>query len=962
MCLKTVTIPHTAAAQTAVQYGMSNISLFLILLAPFAGIFAVSVAAKLSRSLGAWAAGASMAAGLLAALQLAPQVFSGSVVLWRVGWLPAWGLDFALRLDGLGLLFVVLILGIGLLIILYAAYYMPQTDNLGRFYIALLGFAGGMLGIVLAENILLMVVFWEVTSLTSFLLIAYKYADVEARIAARLSLAMTGGGGLALLTGALLLGHVAGSYDFSVIEDRAALVRDDALYPVILILFLLGAFTKSAQFPFHVWLPHAMAAPTPVSAYLHSATMVKAGVFLLARMYPILSGTELWFVIVSTTGAITFVYGAYIALLKHDLKGLLAYSTISHLGLITLLFGLDTPLAAVAGVFHIINHAIFKASLFMAAGIIDHETGTRDMRRMAGLFKVMPRTAILGILAAASMAGVPLLNGFLSKEMFFTATVAHPSFENAIYLLPAFATIAGMLSVAYSVRFVHDVFFDGPVKETPKVPHEPPVWMRLPIEVLVGLVLIVGFLPQLSVGPILHAAAEAVLPGPVPEIKLAVWHGLNLPLVMTILAFGLGILQFGRRQKLYALRDRYAFAVTSPVAFERFYRAAAKLSTALLAFADIRSLQRYLVGFFSFTVVAGVWAWVRNDLAGGGATVLSGPLPILVVDATAVFAAATLVFAALGTVVFRHHRLQALIYMSVAGTVVSLAFLRFHAPDLAMTQLSVEVVTIVLLLMCLRYLPERSERQSTAGRRWRDGLLATAAGTGVAALTYAMLTRPYETIAAYHMANAKPLGGGTNVVNVILVDFRGYDTLGEITVLAMAALGLHALLSGTRMQGPGGPTLASADRYPIMLAELMRPLLPLSLAVAAYIFLRGHNLPGGGFIAGLVAAVALVLQYVAQGTDFADQRLRINTVRLLGIGLGIATLTGVASFAFGYPFLTSTHGYVTPPVIDKFELASAMAFDLGVFLVVIGTVLLALTEVAGLRRAEDIAASAKGDA
>ncbi len=920
----------------------------LILLAPFLGVPLTAFAARLSRTAAAWAAGAAMAAGLVAAMALAPEVFARNVVHWRVSWLPEWGLDFALRFDGLGLLFTLLILGIGILIVLYAAYYLPEKDRLGRFYAALLGFAGGMLGIVLAENMLLMVVFWEVTSLTSFLLIAYKYAEVEARISARMALAVTGAGGLALLAGVLLLGSVAGSFEFSVVLERGASVRADPLYPVILVLFLLGAFTKSAQFPFHIWLPHAMAAPTPVSAYLHSATMVKAGVFLLARMYPVLSGTELWFLIVGTTGAITFVYGAYIALLKHDLKGLLAYSTVSHLGLITLLFGLDTPLSAVAAVFHIINHAIFKASLFMAAGIIDHETGTRDMRRMGGLFKAMPRTAILGILAAGSMAGVPLLNGFLSKEMFFTAAVAHPLFDGAFfYVLPVFATIAGMLSVAYSVRFVHDVFFDGPAKDLPKTPHEPPGWMRLPVEVLVALVLIVGFLPQLSVGPILKVAADAVLPGAVPEIKLAVWHGFNMPLAMTIIAFGLGLFQFSRRHRLYLLQQRYAWALTSPVAFERFYRGATRIATAITEIFDGRSLQRNLLLLFAFILLMGVVAWV-----GAPGSALSGQMAITPVDAASAAAVAALMFGTFCTVLYRHQRVMALICMSVAGLVVSLAFLRFQAPDLALTQLSVEVVTIVLLLMCLRYLPVSSPYRSPPARRTRDAVVAVSAGGGVAALSFAMLTRPYDTISAYHMANSKPGGGGTNVVNVILVDFRGFDTLGEITVLALAALGLHAMLSGTRMTAHAPPLEFKRDRFPIMLQELMRPLLPLALAVAVYIFLRGHNLPGGGFIAGLVAAVALLLQYVASGSDFASERLRVDYVRLLGAGLGIATLTGIASMVLGYPFLTSTHGYVHPPVIDKFELASAMAFDLGVFLVVIGTVLLALSQLSDLRRNE----------
>ena len=336
-----------------------------------------------------------------------------------------------------------------------------------------------MLGVVLAENLLFMLAFWEVTSLASFLLIGYKYEYHDSRIAARMALAVTGGGGLALLAGLLLLGHIAGSFELSVVLARGDLVRAHPLYAPALVLILLGAFTKSAQFPFHFWLPHAMAAPTPVSAYLHSATMVKAGVFLLARLYPVLAGSDLWFVLVAGTGAVTLVYGAYIALLKDDFKGLLAYSTISHLGLITLLLGLDTPLTAVAALFHVINHAVFKASLFMAAGIIDHECGTRDMRLINGLYRYMPWTATLSIVAAgAPWPAMPLLNGFLSKEMFFAESIGHPAFDGAArYLLPVFATVAGALAVACSTRFVHDVFFNGEPRELPRQPSEPPRWM-----------------------------------------------------------------------------------------------------------------------------------------------------------------------------------------------------------------------------------------------------------------------------------------------------------------------------------------------------------------------------------------------------------------------------------------------------------------------------------------------------
>jgi len=922
--------------------------LALILLAPFVAVPVVVILQQYRRSAAAWAAGAAMVAGLVLAAPMVPAVLAGETLTLTVPWLPQWGLNFALRLDGLGLLFVLLILGIGVLIVLYAAYYLPEKDRLGRFYAMLLAFAGGMLGVVLAENLILMVVFWEITSLTSFLLIAYKYEARDARIAARMAMAVTGGGGLALLAGVLLIGHIVGSYELSDVLASGDALRDHWLYPVVLALVLLGAFTKSGQFPFHFWLPNAMAAPTPVSAYLHSATMVKAGVFLLARLYPVLSGTDLWLVLVGGTGAVTFVYGAYIALLKDDLKGLLAYSTISHLGLITLLFGLNTQMTAVAAVFHIMNHAIFKASLFIAAGIIDHETGTRDMRRMGGLFKYMPWTGALAIVAAGSMAGVPLLNGFLSKEMFFTETIGHPAFVGSTrYLLPIFATIAGALSVAYSARFVHEVFFNGEPTDLPRTPHEPPRWMRLPVEILVALVLLVGLLPQFSVGTILASASGAVLQGEVPAFKLAVWHGFNLPLVMSVAALGGGLIHYSRRHHLFDLHYRYLPRVASAVAFERVYLIAMNAAIRLMALADNRSLPRYLALFFGFTLALGVWAW-----AGAPATSLSGPQPWMAADILSIAALVALAIGAAGTVMLHRRRLTAVIFMSLVGLVVSLAFLRFAAPDLALTQLSVEVVTIVLLLLALRYMPDTAPAESGGLRRARDAMLATLGGLGAGALTYAMLTRPFDTISAYHVANSVPGGGGTNVVNVILVDFRGFDTLGEIAVLAMAGLGLHALLDGLRLVPHTNAVRRESDQHPVMLAMLMRPLLPLAIAVSVYIFLRGHNLPGGGFIAGLITAVALMLQYLAGGIDFAQARLRLDYARVAGIGLGIAALTGLGSWLFGRPFLTSAHGYVHPPLIDKFELATAMAFDLGVYLVVVGAVLLALTEIGMLSRRE----------
>jgi len=360
-------------------------------------------------------------------------------------------------MDGFAWLFCMLVLGIGALVVLYARYYMSASDPVPRFFSFFLAFMGAMMGVVLSGNLIQMVLFWELTSLFSFLLIGYWHHRRDARRGARMALTVTGAGGLCLLAGVLVLGRITGSYELDKVLASGDLIRAHSLYPVALTLILLGAFTKSAQFPFHFWLPRAMAAPTPVSAYLHSATMVKLGVFLMARLWPVLSGTEQWFWMVGGAGAITLLLGGFIAMFQRDLKALLAYSTISHLGLITLLLGLNSPLAAVAAVFHVMNHATFKASLFMAAGIIDHETGTRDIRKLSGLMRLMPITGTLAIIASASMAGVPLLNGFLSKEMFFAETVFIQATPWVDFSLPLIATVAGIFSVAYSARFVFDV-------------------------------------------------------------------------------------------------------------------------------------------------------------------------------------------------------------------------------------------------------------------------------------------------------------------------------------------------------------------------------------------------------------------------------------------------------------------------------------------------------------------------
>ena len=919
-------------------------SLPLVVFLPFLGALAAPLFAQGGRTAIAIASSVPAIIGLVALFPHWETIAAGGTVLHSYEWLPAIGLSFSFRLDGLALLFALLILIIGLLIILYARYYLKKHENIGKFYALLLCFKGSMLGIVLSGNLLLMMIFWELTSLTSFLLISFWNHKQGARRGARMALAVTGGGGLALLAGILIIGNIVGSFELDAVLAAGDQIKAHAMYPVALTLVLLGAFTKSAQFPFHFWLPHAMEAPTPVSAYLHSATMVKAGVFLMARLYPALAGTEQWFYMVSFTGMATLLLGAYIAMFKHDLKGLLAYSTVSHLGLITLLFGMGTKLAAVAAVFHIINHATFKASLFMAAGIIDHETGTRDMRRINGLWRYMPHTATLAMVAASSMAGVPLLNGFLSKEMFFAESLQLNLPGILAWLPPIVATLAGIFAVAYSARFIHDVFFNGkPVNLPVYPPHEPPRYMKIPVEILVFACLMVGMFPAFSVGPLLYSASFATLGGEVPDYKLALMHGFNLPLMMSIAAFVGGLIMYTQRHKFFAFHARFR-EIDEKAVFASVVSRIVDQAHRFTANVENGSLQRY-----GMLLVVSVIAVAAVPLARLG--VFVGENGLSPVDWPTAIAAAILIVSALATAFCHRERFMALVLLSVVGLIVALGFARFSAPDLAMTQLSVEVVTIVLLMLALYYMPSWTPRDSLAGRRLRDVVLAAITGIGMTLVTLAMLTQPFSSISEFFLENSKSGGGGTNVVNVILVDFRGLDTLGEITVLAIAALGIYALLKDTVLTPPPSDGQGHAwtrDAHPLMLKQLARPLLPLALMVSAYIFLRGHNLPGGGFIAGLVTSVALVVQYIACGMIPTQDRIRFKYHNVIGLGLLFATIAGAGSFAFGYPFLTSTFEYLKWPVVGKFEVASALIFDLGVYLAVIGATLLALVSIGRL--------------
>ena len=957
--------------------------LVYLLLLPFAGSLLAALMPTHARTAAAgWAALVSLAALVWVAL-LFPTLQTGQVLHEEYRWIPSAGINFSVRMDGFAWMFAMLVTGIGLLVALYARYYMSKNDPVPRFFSFFLAFMGAMLGVVLSGNVVQLVFFWELTSLFSFMLIGYWYHRKEARRGARMALTVTGAGGLAMLAGMLMLGHIAGSYQLDVILGAGERIRAHPLYTPMLVLLLLGAFTKSAQFPFHFWLPRAMAAPTPVSAYLHSATMVKAGVFLLARLWPALSGTEQWFWLVGGAGVVTLVLGAYFAMFQNDLKGLLAYSTISHLGLITLLLGLNRDLAAVAAVFHIMNHATFKASLFMAAGIIDHETGTRDMRRLSGLWKAMPITGTLAFVASAAMAGVPLMNGFLSKEMFFAETVDLSSTPLLDYGLPVAATLAGIFAVVYSMRFSVGVFLGPPARQLPLEPHEPVRWMRVPIEILVLLCIVVGIFPQWSIGPALDVAARPVVGGAMPPFSLAIWHGFNKPLVMSLIALGGGIaLYLLLRRGVVAGRFKHAplLGLNGQRLFESTLYGLDRASRWALAVLSTYRLQpQMLLMVLAAIVFASVALWA-GGISWGDRPRVPGNLEfalLWVLGCVAALAAANQA---------KFHRLAALILLGAVGLAVSLTFLWFSAPDLALTQLTVEVVTTVLFLLGLRWLPKRRPEEAehlglrVRARRARDLVVSLVAGGGMAVLAYAMMTRPApQSISPFFIDRSLPEGGGTNVVNVMLVDFRAFDTMGEITVLGIVGLTVYALLRRFRppremaalppQQRAVPPDLVSdlinprtaqdtALGYMMVPAVLVRLLLPIAVVIALYFFMRGHNLPGGGFVAGLCVAIAFLTQYIVAGTYWVEAHLQLKVIRWIALGMLAAVATGLGSLWFGYPFLTSHTAHVTLPGLGEVYFASAMLFDVGVFAVVVGATLLILTALAhqsvrGHRRAPE---------
>jgi multicomponent Na+:H+ antiporter subunit A len=854
-------------------------------------------------------------------------VSDGAVLSERYSWVPAMGADIALRLDGLSLLFVLLISGIGALVLIYAGGYLKGDEHLGRLYAFLLLFMASMLGLVLSDNLLALFVFWELTTVSSYLLIGYKHRYEKARKAALQGLLVTGAGGLAMLAGFVLLGMTGGSFDITTLGAQAATIQAHPLYGAILALVLLGAFTKSAQFPFHFWLPGAMEAPSPVSAYLHSATMVKAGVFLLARLSPLLGGTAAWSTALIAAGSATLLVGYGLAVLHSDLKRILAYTTVAALGTLVLLLGIGGADAYKAAMAFLLAHALYKGALFMAAGTVDHEAGTRNIRQLGGLRRAMPLTATATTLAALSMAGVPLLFGFVGKELLYKAALVQPA-------LIALVVFANVLGVVASGLVAWRVFF-GPVGNPPGTPHEAPPALWLGPLVLALLSIVTGVLPWLADG-LVGAAASAVAGAPL-DAKLVLWPGIEgangIALALSALTLVLGA-------AAYFLRgDRLANWIGAGLRYgpERAYDASLDATVALARW-QTRVLQNgRLRAYLTLTLItlvalAGATIWLRVPFG----------LPALTAPRVYEVALALLMIAGTVGMVRAGSRMAAVLSLGVVGYSMALVFLLYGGPDLAVTQFAIETLGVALFALVIYRLP-RYRLLSTPGGQVRDILLAGASGLLFSLLALAAIgARADSRLTPFFAENSLALAYGRNVVNVILVDFRGFDTLGEITVLGIAAIGIYALISMRPVDEPEQPqpqraSAPAGGAGSLILSAAVRLLLPLLLVFSVFLLIRGHNAPGGGFAGGLVAAASFVLYALADGVARARRALPLSERTFIPIGLAIALASALLSLMQGQPFMTGLWLPAPLPVLGK--IGTPVIFDVGVYFLVFGMAL-----------------------
>lgn len=746
-------------------------------------------------------------------------ISKGEVYLSTINWIPSYDINFTMYMDGLSLIFSLLIAGIGALVILYSIYYLSKKrEALHNFYIYLMLFMGAMLGLVFSDNIYVLYVFWEITSISSFLLIAYWYERENSRYGAQKSMLITIFGGFSLLAGLIMLSLMADTTSIRELISYANTIQSHDLFIPAMIFLLLGAFTKSAQFPFSIWLPSAMEAPTPISAYLHSATMVKAGIYLVARVTPIFGGTVEWFWIVTAVGIITLFYGSINAVKQTDLKALLAYSTISQLGLILSLFGLGSAglykdfgteeaslyaFATFAGIFHLVNHSTFKGSLFMVVGIIDHETGTRDIRKLGGIMHLMPISFTLTVIGGLSMAGLPPFNGFLSKEMFFTSVVR--AIEMDIFhmeflgiAIPIIAWIASVFTFVYCMILIFKTFRrKNSTNKLDKEIHEAPLGLLISPVILAILVITFYFIPNHLADNLLKPAFVSVMPAlthTAEEIHISAWHGFNVELMMTIGVVLLGTILYLLLRKWYKLYRYYPQTLTLNNFYQLGLNYSERISNLVTKLYMTGYVRDYLVYIFAFLI-----------LITGGTFLYFHEMAIETTnDAPVNFFEVMLMLALIisaGTVLFTKSRVTSIVSVGALGFLVSLLFVLFRAPDLALTQLVVETVTTVLFLLCLYHLPKLKKEIRRIRFKLVNGVISLGVGIVVTLVALAANgSNTFDSISEYYK-DSYDLAGAKNIVNAILVDFRGMDTLLEIIVLTIAGIGVYTLIKVKNMGG-----------------------------------------------------------------------------------------------------------------------------------------------------------------
>lgn len=847
-----------------------------------------------------------------------------------VPWMPTLGIDLALRLDGLGLLFALLVLLVGAAVMAYSARYLPAGRH-GSFYALMALFAASMLLLVLSDDVVVMFVAWEATTLCSFFLISRS--GEGAREPAIRTLLVTALGGLALLSAVVTMAVVTGTTRLSAILTDEVWSRDATVAGVVAALLALAALTKSAQFPFQAWLPDSMVAITPVSAYLHAAAMVKAGIYLLLRFSPALSGQVVWSTLLITAGLVTSVIGAVSALRRHDLKELLAYSTMSQLGLLVAMIGVGTPAALTAAVVHTVAHALFKSALFMLAGVIDHQAGTRDIRRLANLRGRMPVTFALTVVAAASMAGVPPLLGFLSKESLLDAFWYAPGPALLGPLLAIAVAAVAVLTFAYSARIVLGAF--GPGRGGPNTvepPREASVSLWWPVALPAAAGVVLGAVPFL-LDPLVGSAGGAAS-GTAQDVHLTLWHGVTPALVLSVLVLTLGAVMVLTRSKVDAIAARVQFPFSALDIVDSARAGLIAAGGAVSRPTSTSSPRRHLmIPVACLIVLAGVAAVSGPDL---GARVPAGARAM---D----WGLLALVVAGVTWAVLARTRIAAVVVTGVVGFAMTAWFFSLGAADVALTQLLVEILTVVVMVLLLRRLPFRFRREPGRGKVV-PALLALGAGAATTAGVLALTgRRELSRAGEYYITQGEEETGGANVVNTILVDFRALDTLGELTVLGIAGVAIVVLLRVRRELSPRQPEgavdtntpLADARANSVFTRTLTRLVGPLAVALSALLLLRGHQEPGGGFIAALMGGAGFALVYLAAPSDRAA-RIRVPYLLLIGLGVLIAAGIGVVGFTEG-SFLTP----MSASVLGVY-LTSALVFDVGVYLAVVGVVLAAL--------------------